>query len=155
MASCPGESQAFESPHKRKKISITSKDNNKSSVAKLVARTDNHQFCLICEKAFENSFHLKEHLLIHSAKKLYKCESCLKVFTKKNHLTRHTLKHTNSNGKSSTGKVHETDLRNDSPNIHVSMKGFERKKENYADVYKFNEYASHSAERNASEETHP
>ena len=55
-----------------------------------------HLTCTICFKKFKKTYNLKQHLLIHTNDKPFKCDTCGKAFVQKSNLTKHHLTHKNT-----------------------------------------------------------
>uniref|UniRef100_A0A2I3GB01 Zinc finger protein 596 n=1 Tax=Nomascus leucogenys TaxID=61853 RepID=A0A2I3GB01_NOMLE len=49
--------------------------------------------CSLCEKAYTNCFHLRQHKLSHTGERPYACHLCAKAFTQCSHLRRHEKTH--------------------------------------------------------------
>ena len=61
--------------------------------------------CTICLKKFKKTYNLKQHLLIHTNDKPFKCDTCGKAFVQKSNLTKHYLIHKNKNSKSDREEI--------------------------------------------------
>ena len=52
--------------------------------------------CQICEKVFNNSISLKQHMIVHSSKKPFQCKVCGKSFKRSSTLSTHMLIHSDT-----------------------------------------------------------
>ena len=52
--------------------------------------------CEICDKVFNNSISLKQHMIVHSSKKPFQCEACGKSFKRSSTLSTHMLIHSDT-----------------------------------------------------------
>ena len=60
------------------------------SVAKQLYR------CQVCDKVFNNSISLKQHMIVHSSKKPFQCKVCGKSFKRSSTLSTHMLIHSDT-----------------------------------------------------------
>ena len=52
--------------------------------------------CMICNKMFSQSSHVKSHMQTHIGEKLFSCSLCNKLFASKTGFKKHVRKHTNA-----------------------------------------------------------
>lgn len=52
--------------------------------------------CQVCEKVFNNSISLKQHMIVHSNKKPFQCKACGKSFKRSSTLSTHMLIHSDT-----------------------------------------------------------
>lgn len=52
--------------------------------------------CQVCDKVFNNSISLKQHMIVHSSKKPFQCKSCGKSFKRSSTLSTHMLIHSDT-----------------------------------------------------------
>ncbi|XP_078342347.1 uncharacterized protein LOC144628150 isoform X2 [Oculina patagonica] len=52
--------------------------------------------CQVCEKVFNNSISLKQHMIVHSTKKPFQCKVCGKSFKRSSTLSTHMLIHSDT-----------------------------------------------------------
>lgn len=74
------------------------KDDRPSPGNKTGQRSAQKRFytCHICEKIFNNSISLKQHLIVHSSKKPFTCHICQKAFKRSSTLSTHMLIHSDT-----------------------------------------------------------
>lgn len=52
--------------------------------------------CQVCDKVFNNSISLKQHMIVHSTKKPFQCKVCAKSFKRSSTLSTHMLIHSDT-----------------------------------------------------------
>lgn len=52
--------------------------------------------CQVCQKVFNNSISLKQHMIVHSSKKPFQCKACGKSFKRSSTLSTHMLIHSDT-----------------------------------------------------------
>lgn len=60
------------------------------------AMTKQLYHCQVCDKVFNNSISLKQHMIVHSNKKPFQCKSCGKSFKRSSTLSTHMLIHSDT-----------------------------------------------------------